>query len=870
MLDICRNCPLYKPGMPNYVPPTIPSPADYKLYRILMIGEAPGEEEVKQGKGFVGQSGQELDAYLRRAKVPRKTCIVTNLVRCRPPDNRDPTNEEVSCCSQHLEDLLVQYKPQVVIAVGRYAARWFIPSVNMELHHGLPIQVQGRTVIPAYHPSFGLRQTHMMTVIAQDYKMVRQVIDNEVRPRELEGKSLGLQYEEITTVADFWKSVSLGSTLAVDTESEVVGSQPDPFKDKLWCITYSPDGKYGYMLRKPHLWQEFGCCVNKDHRTTVLHNAPYDLAVLASVGVYPKNVEDTMQMAYLLQDVPMGLKALAYRLCGINMRAYKDVVGKHGAKKALEYILKASMVEWPKPPVQVSVEKGQLKYKQPQGFNKIFQRALNDYAKNPELDLYSRWIGRKDRKIVEDRLGPMPQGNLDDVPLEQALEYACKDAIATYRVYPMLKRRIEVLGLGDAYRRDISIIPAVMDIMHNGMKIRPEHFRGLSKDFTVELDKLQREASRLYTERTGKERIINPNSPPDVSNILFEMGIFKKRGLSTAQEMLDRYKSNPRHAPMIKCISSYREYKKLKGTYSDVLPTLVDENDRIHTKISMTRAVTGRLASSNPNLMNQPTSSAIGREIRAGFIPEPGWVYVSLDYSQIEMRKMADAAQDELMCQMFRDGADIHSETAARMFKIPLNQVDKEKHRYPAKRVSFGIIYGISEIGLHKQMVMEGLDYTKDDCAGLLQSWFNVYRGIRRYISELSAEARRTGMVRDMFGRYRLVPEVYSSQPRIIGAGLRQACNAPIQGGAQGIIKEAMKMIVPVLRKYGDVCKLVMQIHDDLLFEVREDKVEELVPLIQVIMENAVKLSVPTPVDPKVGRNWRDLVGYEEFLQSGG
>ena len=201
------------------------------------------------------------------------------------------------------------------------------------------------------------------------------------------------------------------------------------------------------------------------------------------------------------------------------------------------------------------------------------------------------------------------------------------------------------------------------------------------------------------------------------------------------------------------------------------------------------------------------------------------------------------------------------AQTAARILNIPVKEVDKDKHRYPAKRINFGIIYGISEIGLYKQFVSEGLSWSKQDCLDMLHSWFGVYKGIKKYIQRTEASIRRTGRVINLKGRYRLIPEIKSAHYWIRDAGLRQGVNAPIQGGAAEIIKEAMVQLVPFLEHYktSNVIKPLLQIHDELLVEIREDALYLFKQKIIDIMENAVKLCIPTPVDCEVGYNWRDL-----------
>ena len=243
--------------------------------------------------------------------------------------------------------------------------------------------------------------------------------------------------------------------------------------------------------------------------------------------------------------------------------------------------------------------------------------------------------------------------------------------------------------------------------------------------------------------------------------------------------------------------------------------------------------------------------------------------FLSIDYSGIEMRVAASEANDARMCDIFNRNGDIHSETAAAMFGIPLADVHPKKHRYPAKRTGFGILYDISAMGLHELFISEGVtDFDEDDCQQFIDTWFATYPGVAAKMEAYKREAIQTGRVRDMWGRYRIIPEVYSALPRIRSAGLRMAANAPIQSGAQGIIKEAMAQLQPVTAYYAMlhadcICKLLMQIHDELIWEVSDVLIPEVAPVFKAVMENVVTLRVPVKCDVEVAKTWADLKAYE-------
>ena len=570
-----------------------------------------------------------------------------------------------------------------------------------------------------------------------------------------------------------------------------------------------------------------------------------------------------MVMAYLLGDLPQGLKALAYRLCGMEMKSYEEVIGGRGQEKAKEYLEIVSLLEWPDPEHVLEFKDGEPHVKKPQNIGRKVGRALTEWwdkggVAGP-INLQARWGKMEGTEVVEKALGPMPQADLRDVPEEESLYYACRDSDATYRVYPILKRRIEEEGLSEVLEMDMGAIPMVLEMQRTGIKV---DLGAMSEVNALLTQKMAAEESEI---RKLLGYHILPSSPKQIAEMLDREGITvrHRRGKSgqqsTSKEILEPLRLE---YPVLGHILDWGGYETLRSTFTEVLPTKVGEDGRIHPTIKVTRTATGRLAMEDPNLQNIPVRNEEGRMIRDAFIAEDGYVLCSFDYSAIEMRMAAHCSQDHTMLDIFREGRDIHSETAARMFGIPVSQVDELKHRYPAKRVGFGVLYGISGMGLAIQMDMAGAKgWTDAGCSDLIDSWFRVYRGVWGFMEECKAHARRYGWVSDMFGRRRLVPEVRSTSKKIVEEGLRYAMNQPIQSGAQGVIKLAMgkiwREVLPFIEP--GVVRCLLQIHDDLLFEVKESEVGWVIPLIQGTMESAVKLSIPTPVDPKVGYRWGSM-----------
>jgi DNA polymerase-1 len=301
-------------------------------------------------------------------------------------------------------------------------------------------------------------------------------------------------------------------------------------------------------------------------------------------------------------------------------------------------------------------------------------------------------------------------------------------------------------------------------------------------------------------------------------------------------------------------VLDYRQLSKLKSTYVDALPVLIDpKTGRVHTTFNQTGTTTGRLSSTNPNLQNIPIRTELGREIRAAFIAESGYSLLSADYSQIELRLLAHFSDDPLLVKAFREGDDIHRLTASQVFGVPPMLIDAE-HRRRAKAVNFGIVYGLSAFGLSQQL---GID--QREAKKFIDAYFEKYAGVRRYIDRTLEETRKEQSVKTLFGRTRPIPDITSKNANMRGFAERTAVNTPLQGTAADLIKLAMIQIDEELRARKLKSRMLLQVHDDLLFEVPENEIELMRGLVREKMESVHKLNVPLLVELGVGPNWRDV-----------
>jgi DNA polymerase I len=421
------------------------------------------------------------------------------------------------------------------------------------------------------------------------------------------------------------------------------------------------------------------------------------------------------------------------------------------------------------------------------------------------------------------------------------------------RLAPALRALVEAEKLESVYEKiDLPVAAVLADVERAGIRVDPEALEAMSQAMEKEVRRLEKEIWEL----AGVE--FNVNSPTQLAEILFDklnlQAPFRRgrgRVRSTAADILEDLASQ--HALPGKIIE-YREVAKLKSTYVDSLPKLIRrETGRLHTSFSQTGTATGRLSSSDPNLQNIPIRTELGRQIRAAFVAERGKVLVAADYSQIELRVMAHLSGDAVLIAAFRNGEDIHARTAQEVFGVgPLAQT--AEHRRASKAINYGIIYGLSPFGLAPQ-----LGIAQKEAAQFINAYFARYRGVKEYLDNVLAETRKTGVAKTLFGRIRPIPEINSPQVQLRNFAERTALNSPLQGTAADLIKLAMIAIDRRLAEEKFETKMILQVHDELLFEAPTSEREALEGLVREEMEHVHELAVPLVVEICAGPNWRDL-----------
>lgn len=441
------------------------------------------------------------------------------------------------------------------------------------------------------------------------------------------------------------------------------------------------------------------------------------------------------------------------------------------------------------------------------------------------------------------------QISFDQADLENATQYAAEDADITLRLYHVFKKRLTDDTLKFVYENiDLPLISILFKMEETGIMIDQSHLKTLNTFFGDELSRLTDDIYKL----AGEE--FNINSPAQLGMIFFEkMGLEGgKKGANGAYgtdvKVLETLASNGNE--LAKAVLEYRTFAKLKSTYVEALLKQADIKNRVHTSFLQTVTNTGRLSSQDPNLQNIPIRTTAGKEIRRAFIARSGYKLIAADYSQIELRLMADVANVKALKESFLRNEDIHARTASQIFNKPLSEIDSDTRRR-AKAINFGIIYGISPFGLANQ-----LGISRTEAKQYIESYFQNYPEIKTYMDKTIAFAEKNGFVLTPFGRRCFIQGMNERMSK--GFASRAAINAPIQGGAADIIKMAMNKIDHMLTDQKLDCQLLLQVHDELVFEVKEDEVDQAKQLIKEAMEHVVQLSIPLIADIGVGDNWKE------------
>ncbi len=843
--------------------PACPTP-DNVNPKVVIIGESPGKKEIATGVCFCGPTGKELTERLIPQVARIKSPIwLTNLSKLHQPK---PTAASMREWHMDLMKELEDVKPDIILTLGRFATWAFLEGEpKMEEVHGMCWKVNTHydhecILVPCYHPAAGFHNPTLMAQVVYDFDFAGRTWKEMTSMGTWPGGEYGILHSEGKYVLHTGPNTAkaygfINSRYALDTESLPNG---DPL-----CLSVTPvkgsaywdEGVDGVVI--PRVQRLFG-------ETIIMHGALHDLKVLRQMGITldkDTKVVDTMVMAHLLGTEPLGLKALGRRLCSMEMVSYVDTIAP-----AQESLAHAHFRRIEKHLSSIEIEENGIR------LYKRVNCALKDKIKNPALDLVKRWKGYgKGIQMGWD----MPQASLADLDPVDMVNYAGRDPHVTARVFAKLKDRITIEGLQKVFDQDMAIMPMLCEMECNGLTVDTKRLAELSKDVKMRIKSVEIEIQNYAVLACG--HTITITNKDEVSQLLFNKGAvgnaFSGLGLppgkltgvkkrpSVAKQVLEGLKG--KH-PIIKSLLRHSELSKIDNTYLSKLPGFI-KNGKIGPNISLIRVPSGRLALKAPNLLAIPVRSEYGRKVRECFVASPGYTLMSWDLDQIELRVLAHLSGDQALTRILSDESrHIHKETCAKIYGIPLDDVKKDSEQYMlTKNITFGIIYLISAGGLHSQLVERGLKISLEDCKAWIKEWYQMYPGVYKFQESVKSEARRTGHVTSMLGRYRLVPGVRSTKPSLVGDSIRQAVNHPVQTGAQEVLKAGMVKMWTIIRPYRQAIRPLLQIHDELLFEVEDgnsgwfkDFAETMIPMS---MTSAMPLNVPIRVSMSEGSNWSKL-----------
>lgn len=485
----------------------------------------------------------------------------------------------------------------------------------------------------------------------------------------------------------------------------------------------------------------------------------------------------------------------------------------------------------------------------------VFDTMLAHYVINPDrkhnMDAMARDHLNYETISIVSLIGKKGKNQLSmrDVPVEKLIDYACEDADITWELKAFMEPQLDTYEVREVLEKvEHPLVEVLTEMEHLGIKINSDHLLQYSKELEVEMAQIEKQIYKFA------EQEFNINSPKQLGEIIFDKlklakGKKTKSGqYSTKEEVLEKL-ADKHDLPAY--VLRYRKLGKLKSTYVDALPNLVyEKTGRIHSTFSQAVTATGRLSSQDPNMQNIPIRTLEGREIRKAFIPEEGFTLLAADYSQVELRIMASLSEDPGMMEAFQEGLDIHRATASKVFGVPFDEVDSDM-RAKAKMVNFGIIYGISAFGLAQR-----LGIRRGEAAEIIESYFEKYPKVKEYMDGSIEEARSVGYAKTILGRRRYLPDINSANNTLKSFAERNAINTPVQGSAADLIKLAMIEIHREMKARDMRSRMLLQVHDELVFEAALEELEDLKALIKDKMENAYPFKVPMVVEAGIGDNW--------------
>lgn len=868
-------------------------------------------EEIRSNIPFSGASGQEQSSYLARHHLTTSNVYLTNVIKTYIGD-RNPETDEILYWSPLLQQEIASCNPQLIVAIGAVSARYFLgDSTILETVHGLPHYpghfdptVAHRSpanciILPIYNPALGFKDSDARSLIAWDYAQVADAIrkirsDQPIIVRQDEYAGIE-DYRDVSGSELAWlieSSYDLDTNeFAIDTE----GSDKRPF-----CLQVSWCPGTGYMLRCDR--EDFIVGVrtlhdlvfNKQNPALVIaHNWLHDLTVLRSMhpllDFVRARLHDTMYQSYISRIEAynekggnrrrgkQGLKHLSWRWNAMQMIEWDEFVGDISLERQLQYLEKVANGPWEFPRFIIEQTHDAVCHlKRPQSPQKLASGILRDWHnqkrnnKGELIDLENRWkkIPKDRRRIIQKDLGPWPRGSVRQVFKKDQAKgtyYPCRDSDATLRYKRNHWPEIVKLDKQQLMQDGMDALPVFWEMQYNGMPASKSYFESLAAEMWDGMMSVSKEISKCYF----GGRPFNPNSPPQTRELL------RIRNLKAEQQTASRLDSTAKNSiehlrykdAAFALLFEGREKEHIRDKFAIPILEAMDDDDpsdiqRVRSQILNTRTATRRLAGKNPNPLNLPVRTKLGRRVREGFQAPDGRLLGAYDLSQIEYRVLAHHSQDSTLLRWFNEGKDIHSYVAATVNGIPVHSVDKDTQRRPAKTMNYGKVYLQTPFGLATTMRKEGLEgWAEDRCAEFMNEIDKLFPGVPKFVESVRQRVWRDEYAESYSGMRRYLPGIRSKHRPTANEALRHAMSQIISGTAQDMIQYAMiwlKDCVWSMQDEGKLIRWLLQVHDELILEFEETLADSVSAMVMYALKNKcrVRLRVPVEAEGKVGKNW--------------
>ena len=901
-----------------FVPPFGPTKSGW-----MIIGEAPGKEEAfysPSPRPFVGAAGHEQQQHLIRNNLLQSSFRLANIYPIFQPGNPDPTPEQIDAYTPDLIREIHQTNPSLCVMVGRFAARWALgEAADLDMVHGIP-QRPGAldatrtsrfppdcTILPVIHPAAAFygdqeAQAKSRMLIMWDYSQVAETIKliqsgkpipypiDEYEGREIYSDVDGGDLAALLSPA--WTHPDEIEYMSIDTEDDFslqFSWKPGTAYTLRLC---QPDLQVGIRAVQSVINSGVGTGKHKRTLEVITHDADtpqgcmYDMRKCLEVGLDLRRAKlfNTMYNLRLYRVEPAGLKPASYRHCGVKLFPYTGLIAGIGKDKQLTYLNRILKLAgcWPNPETrQVFENDGTSQLYTPEKITTTVSRIIHDVESGKldkdglPIDPLKRWygigkkwkIGRELRKPIEDVLGKMPFATLNDVPLVDAYRYGCADVDSTGRLSIKCKIKNEQLGLTSTMSEAMETIPMFFEMQEDGMYASRAKFEDLHQFCQSRMSQIGTKLSISYFDC----KPFNPNSTDQVGELLLKRNLKPakftntiKNGIrlpSASKKSIEQYRYKDE---AIGIVFDWKELEHVDSGFRRPLLDTFPDNAPYHnvrTVLRIAHTETRRPSSQDPNLLNIPDKTDIGKMVRACFIAPPGQKLVAADLSQIELRCFAHDSGSKFLVQKFLSGCDVHMETAIAVFGTP---TPTSTQRKAAKTINFGILYGQQKWGLYDQLRMRGLDqFSMEEGEKLRHEVLRLF-GADVYFKEKVKQARDQGYVRDVSGMRHYLPNLYSKEDKLRAEAERQVISYLIQSMAQYMIQRSMAHLMPVIWSMQDAGLDVLprlQVYDELIFTCDDDLTGILSDTIVDSLVNhcGIKLRVPVIAEAKIADSWDEL-----------